>query len=134
MKEFINKIHNPDLGSLIFRLSIGGIMAFAHGLGKLPPAEQFITGVESLGFPAPLFFAWAASLSEFLGGILIITGLYTRYAALFLGFTMAVAAFKAHALDPFNVKEMALLYLTCCVLLFLQGAGKFSLDHILRKK
>ena len=134
MNDILKKINNPDLGSLLFRLSIGGIMAFAHGLSKLPPAEQFVSGVESLGFPMPLYFAWAAALAEFLGGILILCGLFTRHAALFLGFTMAVAAFKAHAADPFNVKEMAILYLTACTLLFFQGAGKYSLDSVLRKK
>lgn len=134
MNDFIKKCNNPDVGLLIFRLSIGGIMAFAHGLGKVPPSEQFVMGVESLGFPLPLVFAWAAALSELVGGLLILSGFFTRYAAAFLGFTMAVAAFKAHAADPFNVKEMAILYLTACVLLFFQGAGKYSLDSLFRKK
>lgn len=126
-------IHNPDLGLLIFRLFVGLAMAFSHGLGKLPPSEQLIAGVTAMGFPLPILFAWSASLSEFLGGLLIATGLYTRWASAFLGFTMAVAAFVAHAADPFGKKEMALLYLFSCILLVLQGGGKFSLDRLFRK-
>lgn len=125
-------IHNPDLGLLIFRLFVGLSMAFAHGLGKLPPAEGFIARVGQMGFPFPSVFAWSASLAEFLGGLLIAVGLYTRVSSLFLGFTMLVAAFGAHAMDPFSKKELSLLYLVACVLLTFQGAGRFSLDRKLR--
>lgn len=126
-------VNQPDLGLLLFRVFVGAAMAFGHGLGKLPPSEQLIQGVEGMGFPMPVVFAWAASLSEFLGGILIVLGLFTRYSALFLGFTMAVAAFVVHGADPFKVKEMALLYLASCVLLLLSGAGKYSLDRLIRR-
>jgi len=125
-------IHSPDLGLLIFRMVIGLSMAFAHGLGKVPPAEGFIAKVGQMGFPLPFVFAWSASLAELLGGLLIAAGLYTRVSSLFLGFTMLVAAFGAHAMDPFSKKELSLLYLAACVLLLLQGAGRFSLDRKLR--
>lgn len=130
MKKFFN---NPDLGLLLFRLSIGLMMAFMHGMGKLPPPEQMITGVGSMGFPAPLVFAWAAALSEFVGALCIAAGLFTRIAAGFLGFTMAVAAFVVHSADAFDVKEKALFYFAACVLLIFTGAGRFSLDRIVRK-
>lgn len=105
MLKIKNYFNHPDLGSLLFRLFIGLAIAFA----------------------------WAASLSELLGGLLIAAGLYARYAALFMGVTMSVAAFMVHATDPFRVKEMALLYLAACVILLFQGAGKYSLDRIFRK-
>lgn len=134
MSKFKMFFNQPDLGLLIYRVFIGLSMAFAHGLGKLPPSEQMLQGVESMGFPLPVIFAWAAALSEFAGGLLIASGLFTRYASAFLGFTMAVAAFQVHAADPFKVKEMALLYLASCVLLIFTGAGQFSLDKLFRKK
>lgn len=127
-------INSPDLGLLIFRLFIGLAMAFAHGMGKVPPPDMLVDGVAAMGFPLPVVFAWAAALSELIGGLLLAAGLFTRPAALSLGFTMAIAAFMAHAADPFDKKEMSLLYLAACVLLFFQGAGRFSLDRIIRKK
>ncbi|MEQ1722103.1 MAG: DoxX family protein [Pseudobdellovibrio sp.] len=127
-------VHNPDLGSLILRLFVGISMAFAHGLGKIPPSQQLVDGVTGMGFPLPEFFAWAAALSEFAGGILIVAGLFTRHAAIFLGITMAVAAFKVHGADPFQVKELAFFYLFACLTLLFQGAGRFSLDNLFRKK
>lgn len=47
---------------------------------------------------------------------------------------MGVAGFVAHAADPFAKKEMALLYLAACVMFIFTGAGKYSLDSMLRKK
>jgi putative oxidoreductase len=131
LKSFFNQ---PDFGLLIYRIFIGLSIAFAHGLSKLPPSEQMLQGVESMGFPLPVLFAWAAALSEFVGGLLIAAGLFTRHASVFLGFTMAVAAFKVHADDPFKVKELALLYLVSCVLFIFAGAGQYSIDKLFRKK
>lgn len=130
----LNIIRNADLGLLLFRLFIGLAMAFAHGLGKVPPPEQFVSGVAAIGFPLPVLFAWGAALSELIGGIFIAAGIFTRISALFLGFTMVIAGFVVHAADPFQVKEMSLLYLAACVLLIFTGGGKYSLDKILRKK
>ncbi len=127
-------IDSPNFGILVFRVFIGLTMAFAHGLGKLPPPQMLIDGVQSMGFPLPIVFAWAAALSEFVGALLIAAGLFTRYAAGFLAFTMGVAAFVVHAQDTFDKKEMALLYLAACVLIMFVGAGRFSLDRIIRKK
>lgn len=126
--------YNPDLGLLLFRLFVGLAMAFGHGLGKMPPPEQLVAGVAAMGFPAPILFAWAAALSEFVGALLIAGGLFTRIAAGFLGITMAVAGFVVHSADPFDIKEKALFYFFSCVLLLFTGAGKYSLDRIIRKK
>jgi putative oxidoreductase len=101
-----------------------------HGYGKVFGGymPQVIEGVGKLGFPAPVLFAWLASLSEFAGGLLIVFGLFTRVAAFFVWFTMSVAAFRAHASDPFQVKELALAFWTMAGTLMLTGAGRYSLD------
>lgn len=127
-------IYRPDFGLLVFRLFIGLTMALAHGWGKIPPPHMLVDGLTSMGFPLPLVFAWCAALSEFVGGLLIAAGLWTRLASASLAITMAVAAFVAHGADPFEKKEMALLYLFSSVLLVFQGAGALSLDRIFRKK
>ena len=142
-----------DLALLILRLSGLG-MAVAHGYGKLAALAagdggRFIAGVESLGFPLPGLFAWAAALAEFLGGLCVALGLGTRVAAAFAGFTMFVAAFvRHHALQHLLVAvgamkaseettrswgnpEMALLYLVVFATLALTGGGRFSLDRLL---
>ena len=122
-----------DFGILGVRVFFGLSMALEHGLGKLPPSEKFIGYVTSMGFPLPSMMAWGASISEFIGGILIALGLATRFWALTWIGTMGVAAFVAHADDPFKNKEMALSYLVVAIFLFLAGPGKHSVDNILTK-
>jgi putative oxidoreductase len=134
---FASSLDHDTKGSaalLVARLMFGCLMAFTHGLGKLPPPEMMVEGLGSMGLPLPGLMAWAAALAEFAGGLLIAVGLLTRPAALLWVITMLVAAFVAHAADPIAKKEMALLYLGFGILLMGTGAGRFSVDYFLGKK
>lgn len=124
---------SANAGLALLRIFAGVALATSHGLGKLPPPEQFVVGVTNLGFPAPLFFAWAASLAEFLGGAFLALGLFTRISSFFVAFTMVVAAFGVHLNDPFQKKELAFLYLFIALCFLLKGAGDWSIDAFLRK-
>lgn len=123
-----------DIGLLLLRLGVGLPLAFAHGTGKIPPSTGFIEGTAGMGFPAPLFFAWVAGLSELLGGILLALGLATRPAAFFVACTMAVAFFVRHGSDPFADGEKALLFLVSALALLSAGAGKYAVDAVLRRR
>jgi putative oxidoreductase len=125
---------SAEIGALGLRVFAGLAMALAHGLGKVPPSEGFVGAVAELGFPVPGLFAWAAGLSECLGGLLLAVGLATRPSALVLCFTMAVAAFGTHGGDAFSAQEKALLYLVVFGYFLLAGAGRFSIDGVLRKR
>ena len=72
-------------------------------------------------------------LAEFLGGILLALGLFTRPAAFLIMSTMTVAAFGAHARDPWETKEKALLYLFVAIFFLLAGGGKFAIDRYFRR-
>jgi putative oxidoreductase len=122
-----------NAGLLILRALTGVMLAFGHGLGKLPPAERFTTGVSELGFPLPGVFAWAAGLSEFVGGLCLALGLATKPAACFIFITMLVAGIMRHADDPFATKEKAFLYAIIALVFMLIGSGKFGLDALIRR-
>jgi len=145
-----------DVGLLILRL-VGLGLAVGHGWGKVASlaagqGDRLIQSVGTLGFPAPAFFAWAAALSEFLGGICVALGLGTRVAAAFAGFTMFVAAFGRHrafhqllvqlglmqaseeTLKAWGNPELALVYLAAFVTLVLVGPGRLSLDALLGRR
>lgn len=117
-------------GDFMLRIFVGMTLAFSHGVGKLPPSEEFVKTVGQLGFPLPYYFSWAAGFAEFVGGWLLALGFLTRPAAGFIAFTMIVAAFGRHADDPFGRKEMALLYLFIAIYYLFSGASRLSLDAV----
>ncbi len=122
-----------NLGLAALRLFAGFSLMYAHGLGKMPPSERFIAGTAEMGFPMPWLFAWAAALSETVGGVLMAIGLATRPAALFVACTVGTAAFVRHAADPFARKELAFLFFFTAMLFLCTGGGRFSLDRLIQK-
>lgn len=123
-----------EISLTALRVITGLLMAYLHGMGKVPPSEKFLAGVTGLGFPMPAFFAWAAGISEFLGGLFLAVGLFTRLSALLVACTMLVAAFGRHLADPLDVKELSLLYLVVALVFITRGAGRLSLDHLFMRK
>jgi putative oxidoreductase len=124
-----------DVGLLLLRLGSGLLLITQHGWGKLASAYaylahgkewKFIEGVGKLGFPAPEFFAICAALAEGIGSVLLIVGLFTRYAALFIAITMGVAIYR-HLTSDFRF-ELAALYFLIALALVLLPPGRFSLD------
>jgi len=105
-----------------------------HGWPKL---QRLLAGDMKFGDPlglGPEVSLVLVVFAEFLCSILIMLGLGTRLASVPLIVTMAVAAFIAHADDPFQRKELALFYLVVFVVLLLSGSGKYSVDQFLQKK
>ena len=123
-----------DVGLLFLRLS--GLALATHGYQRIFHGDmaQFARDFGAMGFPVPAVFAWAAALSELLGGALVFVGLFTRLGASFCAATMFVAAFIQHARDDFKTREMTLLYLVIMVAVACMGAGHWSVDRLVRKK
>ena len=123
-----------DAGLLILRVGLGLALAFAHGWGKIPPAEGFVGFVGSLGFPAPVLFAWLAGLAEFAGGLLLAIGLFTRPAAIFVTVHFLFVVFVAHAGDTFGDRELSVIFLIWAVTLLMTGAGRYSADGMMNRR
>ena len=149
------KARAADIGLLVLRLA--GLYMATHGWGKIAmltggQADMMVGGVGKLGFPAPVVFAWAATLAEFAGGLLVAIGLFTRYAAGFVAFTMFVAAFFQHhapalflswlGIAPlsedvrkgFGNPELAFVYLLVFLGVALVGPGALSVDAWLARR
>jgi putative oxidoreductase len=100
---------------------VAGLLFFAHGVVKLfgyppgaPPGQVPLLGLFGI-----------AGLLEFVGGLALVLGLYTRPVAFVMSGEMAFAYFIAHAPKGFfpgtNGGEAAVLY--CFIFLFLAAAG-----------
>src|SRR5579864_3381609 len=82
------------LALFVMRLALGAIMV-SHGyhkvFGGLHHHAQFVA---SLGLPA--WTAYLSAFAEFLGGLLVLIGLFTRAAAFAICIDLAVAIWKVH--------------------------------------
>jgi len=121
---------STDAGLLVLRLWLGLTLVLLHGRGKL-------TGFSTMAaqFPDPLGVGSQNSLmmavfAEVACAVLLALGLFTRFAALVLAITMAVAFFAVHkmALSGPQSGELAFVYLAGFVALFVAGPGRFSVD------
>lgn len=122
-----------DLGLLVLRVFAGLALALAHGWGKLPPSDRFVSRVGEFGFPVPELFAWLSGIAE-LGGLLLALGLLTRPVSLLIVLNMTVALLFAHEGDPFSQREKAFLFGFVGLLYLLAGAGRYSLDALIHRR
>lgn len=126
-----------DYAPLVLRVVTGVIFAI-HGWQKLQGGLPGVTGlVASLGFPMPEVFAVLLIAAELGGGILLILGLLTRWAAKSLVIVSLVALFLVHLPNGFSMAtggyEYILLLLAASVSVMLSGPGKWSLDRVVWK-
>jgi putative oxidoreductase len=114
----------------ILRL-VAGFLFLWHGSQKLfgfPPTGHLI----------PQYIVLIAGPIEFFGGLLVMIGLWTSWAAFICSGEMAYAYWTihgTHALLPLpNGGELAIIY--CFLFLFIstRGSGVFSIDHLLGKR
>ena len=87
---------------------------------------------QELHFPMPLLMAFLAKGSELLGGIFLVGGLFTRYAAALVAFTMFIATVTANLGENFNIDGgFTISYFLFAWIFILQGGGKISLDNLI---
>ncbi|MCJ7935853.1 MAG: DoxX family protein [Chryseobacterium sp.] len=123
-----------DIVLFAVRVFVGFAM-LAHGYPKL---QMLLAGgkIEFFDFMGlgPQISLILTVFAEFVCSILLILGLFTRVSLGFLIFTMVIAAFVVHGADPFEKREMSLIYLSVYLLLMALGAGKISVDHMIEKR
>ena len=132
-EKFFEK--NASSFYFVFRVLVG-LLFLQHGMQKLFGA---FGGVGADGGAVQLISLFGlAGIIEFFGGLLIIIGLFTRFAAFFSGLEIIIAYFRVHLpqgnIPILNGGELALLFFAAFLVLVAYGAGKWSLDNSMKKK
>ncbi|OBC11105.1 phosphoribosylaminoimidazolecarboxamide formyltransferase [Mycobacterium sp. 852013-50091_SCH5140682] len=125
----------------LFRI-VFGLLYTIHGAQKLfawPVGMPDDAGnLVGSAVPVGTWPYWYGGLIEFVLGLLILTGLFTRIAAFFASGEMAFAYFTQHqpkGLLPIqNGGELAVLYCFGFFLLVFIGGGAYALDAVRRKR
>ncbi|MBE1464884.1 DoxX family protein [Kibdelosporangium phytohabitans] len=126
-----------DFGLLVLRLVLGGTFV-AHALQKLfglfggPGIDGFAQYLGSFGFTQPTLLAWVTGVSELVGGVLLVIGLFTPIgAAAVLGVMANVVYLKwgGGFFGPPKGFEWDVALGTVAFVLLFTGPGRISLDR-----
>lgn len=139
---------------LLFRLHAG--ISIAYGAGyykmftkineKLPwewynlrfgTSAWFTEQVGALGFtfPSPEFWAYMATYGEFIGGICIALGLFTRISAIQLAFQFFVISFLWYeSPEPVYGMYYQQLFFFCFLMIAGKGGGLYSIDNAIFRR
>ena len=124
------------LAPLAVRITVG-IVFMGTGWTKLTHLPQITKNFTALGIPAPEIVTPFVSGVEFVGGVLLLLGLLTRFAAVPLMIVMVVAIISAQwenvtSLEDFlGLEEVS--YFVMFAWLAIAGPGPISLDHLVLK-
>ena|SRR3989338_9590172 len=107
-----------------------GVLLLVHGLPKLKDLKATSAGFASMGFKPGAFWGPLVALAEFFGGLALVLGIGTEFAAMVFVIQFAViTAWKIIRRQAFaGGFEIDLLILGAAAILLTQGAGAFSLD------
>lgn len=137
-----------DWTGLVIRLTIGFIL-FAHGAQKalgmfggygFSGTMGFLTGTMNL----PWIVAFLVIVIEFVGAISLIAGFASRIWSPLIIALMLGIVFTSHLSNGFFMNwagaapgegyEYHLLIIGLCIAIFMNGSGKYSVDHAITGK
>ncbi|BFN12442.1 MULTISPECIES: DoxX family protein [Marinobacter] len=127
-------LDNADLGKLIVRLTLGGLLLF-HGIAKLLNGIGFIEGqLASHGLPTIL--AYGVYIGEVIAPLMVILGYQTRIGALIIVFNMIVAIALVHGHQLLTLSsnggwalELQGFFLFTALALIFLGPGRYKLKN-----
>ena len=129
-----------DTAGLVLRVLLG-VVIFPHGYDKVANFSGTMEAFAGMGIPSILTVL--VILTEFLGSLALILGLFTRVAALGIGIIMVVAIAMVHwqyglSMNWFGAQEgegfeYHLLALAISLALLFRGGGLWSIDRNLAR-
>lgn len=122
---------SSNLQLLLARILLS-IMFILSGFDKLGAVEDTTGYISSLGLPFPGLTVWLTIALEILGGLAILTGFFTRYAAWALAAFCVATAFVAH-FQPADQMQMIIFMKNITIAggflaLAVAGPGAWSVD------
>ena len=121
----------------IVRIAIG-LNLMIHGWGKVSRGPgAFVKPFADLGFEPAILWVWGGLLIEFVGGIALMLGLFTRFWAAAAAIEMAIISY-IYLKNGFSWLnrgyEYTLMWGLICFAMSLRGGGPYSLDRKLGRE
>ena len=135
--------YKMQIAEFIIRV-FAGILFFSQGYDKVinikmrTVVDTFLEDAEHMHIHRPFvtLFAFCTSYIEFIGGFLLMIGLFTNYALVALGFDLVMVCFAFSLVRPmWDMQHVFPRLILVCLLLFLpMECNKFGLDNFLNIK
>jgi putative oxidoreductase len=146
MKRYVSSLVFPSLGRVYAALEdwtlpllrfVAGFNMAMHGWihvnADMAETAAYFSGE---GFEPGLFWAYAVTLTEFAGGIMLAAGFLTRIAAVAI-FLFLATAVSHHMKNGFYWTdagfEYPLMWAVVTLVFLVKGGGKLSIDNLLGK-
>ena len=132
MRRLLTRLQ--PLGLLLMRAALGAVM-IAHGYPKIFHGgfgHSTAATVANMGLPA--FLGYVVAYLEFIGGMMLVIGLFTRVVGLLFAGEMLIAILKLHLSKGIGTQGGVDLPLVCMAIAFalvVFGAGLISVDHLI---
>lgn len=97
------------------------------------PVQGVIDFFLSLSLPVPAVSAYLSIYAQFVCGLMLVVGWFTRQAGLIIFFNFTVAILAAHLNDPIEKSFQAWALWACSFYFLLHGAGQYSVDWFREK-
>jgi putative oxidoreductase len=127
MTKFLNSLQ--PWGALLLRLVLGAAVIF-HGYQKVSThaaLHHFVHHVVTLGLP--YWLGYVLAFTEFVGGILIVLGLFTRLASAMIAINLLGALFTVGIHQGFGDSSYPAELAAIAIMLCFYGAGALALDR-----
>jgi len=136
MSGFLSQIDKllakPDVGKLVLRVSFG-VLFLLHGIHKITGGTAFIQSL-LVDHGLPAFVAYGVYLGEVIAPIMLIVGLYTRFASIFVIGTCLMIIYLLNMGDLFSLNKFGAwavegvgVYLFAAIATLFLGSGKYAL-------
>ena len=125
-----------EYGPLFIRLVVGGrlIWGTQDNVFSWERMKEFAAFLGQHGVPYPLAGAVLSVAVQFLAGLLVIVGLWTRTAGALIVLNFIAAFWIAHRGDTFLDMYDALVMLAGGLFFLLHGPGRLSLDSLRERR
>lgn len=132
--NFLESLQRLDfVGLFLLRIYLFFVLWYA-GIGKVDTVDKFSGYLGTLEVPFPEIFSWLVIIFEAGGAVLLLIGLFVRWASISLMVIMFFAGYLVHYDNGWpheaNGIEFAATYALMLFLLVCLGGGKYlSLDY-----
>lgn len=125
-----------DTGIFLLRLFVGFrlLVGVVDNMFSWPRMLEFGEFLRQFGFPLPVACAVVSASAQLIAALLIITGIYFRYAALLMIVNFTVALVMVHWGQQLEEMTTSLLLLFIFIFFLFQGPGRYSVEAWSRKQ